>query len=49
MLNSSSGSVTSWIGLLTNQEVAAKPGCVPRTIERKLHVIRTLWNQEMAS
>jgi DNA-directed RNA polymerase specialized sigma24 family protein len=28
----------------TNQEIAAKLGCVPRTVERKLRVIRTIWN-----
>ena len=27
----------------TNEEIAAKLDCVPRTIERKLHVIRRLW------
>jgi DNA-directed RNA polymerase specialized sigma24 family protein len=30
----------------TNDEIAAKLGCVPRTIERKLRVIRSLWEQE---
>jgi FixJ family two-component response regulator len=29
-----------------NQEIAAKLGCVPRTVERKLVLIRTLWSQE---
>ena len=29
----------------SNQEIAAKLGCVPRTVERKLGVIRTLWSQ----
>jgi DNA-directed RNA polymerase specialized sigma24 family protein len=28
----------------TNQEIAVKLGCVPRTVERKLRVIRTIWN-----
>ncbi len=32
----------------TNEEIAAKLGCVPRTIERKLRVIRGLWKQEVA-
>ena len=32
----------------TNAEIAAKLGCVPRTVERKLRVIRTRWSQEMA-
>jgi DNA-directed RNA polymerase specialized sigma24 family protein len=30
----------------TNEEIAAKLGCVPRTIERRLRVIRSLWEQE---
>jgi len=32
----------------SNEEIAAKLGCVPRTVERKLRVIRSLWSQEMA-
>ena len=31
---------------LTNEEVAAQLGCAPRTIDRKLQVIRSLWSQE---
>ena len=27
----------------SNEEIAAKLGCVPRTIERKVALIRTLW------
>src|SRR5438067_3241525 len=30
----------------SNQEIAARLGCVTRTVERKLGLIRTLWNQE---
>jgi DNA-directed RNA polymerase specialized sigma24 family protein len=30
----------------SNAEIAAKLGCVPRTVERKLRVIRSLWGQE---
>jgi len=30
----------------SNKEIAAKLGCVPRTVERKLGLIRTLWSQE---
>lgn len=30
----------------TNEEIAAKLGCVPRTVERKLTVIRSLWQEE---
>jgi hypothetical protein len=30
----------------TNAEVAARLGCVPRTVERKLRTIRRLWGQE---
>jgi DNA-directed RNA polymerase specialized sigma24 family protein len=29
-----------------NEEIAAKLGCVPRTVERKLALVRTLWGQE---
>jgi DNA-directed RNA polymerase specialized sigma24 family protein len=32
----------------TNEEIAAKMGCVPRTVERRLRVIRSLWEQEVA-
>jgi DNA-directed RNA polymerase specialized sigma24 family protein len=31
----------------SNEEIATRLGCVPRTVERKLRVIRTLWNQEV--
>jgi DNA-directed RNA polymerase specialized sigma24 family protein len=31
-----------------NEEIAAKLGCVPRTVERKLAVIRGLWQGETA-
>jgi DNA-directed RNA polymerase specialized sigma24 family protein len=30
----------------TTEEIAAKLGCVPRTVERKLQVIRSLWSRE---
>jgi RNA polymerase sigma factor (sigma-70 family) len=30
----------------SNEEIAAKLGCVRRTVERKLALIRTLWSQE---
>src|SRR6516225_3448736 len=30
----------------TTEEIAAKLGCVPRTVERKLRVIRKLWGDE---
>jgi DNA-directed RNA polymerase specialized sigma24 family protein len=29
----------------SNEEIAARLGCVPRTVERKLGLIRTLWDQ----
>jgi DNA-directed RNA polymerase specialized sigma24 family protein len=33
----------------SNEEIAAKLGCVPRTVERKLAVIRGLWQGESVS
>jgi DNA-directed RNA polymerase specialized sigma24 family protein len=30
----------------TNDEIAARLGCVSRTVERRLEVIRTLWSRE---
>jgi DNA-directed RNA polymerase specialized sigma24 family protein len=30
----------------TNEDIAAKLGCVPRTVERKLRLIRNLWSAE---
>jgi DNA-directed RNA polymerase specialized sigma24 family protein len=33
----------------THDEIAAKLGCVARTVERRLRVIRVLWGQEGAS
>lgn len=33
----------------SNQEIAAKLGCVARTVERKLDVIRSLWDGEAGS
>jgi DNA-directed RNA polymerase specialized sigma24 family protein len=32
----------------TSEEIAARLGCVPRTVERRLQVIRTLWSREEA-
>jgi DNA-directed RNA polymerase specialized sigma24 family protein len=29
----------------TNEEIAARLGCVPRTVERKLRVIRSIWSK----
>jgi DNA-directed RNA polymerase specialized sigma24 family protein len=31
----------------TNAEIAAKLGCAPRTVDRKLRLIRHLWEQEI--
>jgi len=31
----------------TNAEIAAKLGCVPQTVERKLRMIRRLWAKEV--
>lgn len=33
----------------SNEEVAARWGCVPRTVERRLKVIRSLWAGEVGS
>jgi DNA-directed RNA polymerase specialized sigma24 family protein len=30
----------------SNEEIASRLGCVPRTVERKLALIRTLWTEE---
>ena len=32
----------------TNEEIAARRGCVLRTVERRLRVIRSLWAAELA-
>jgi DNA-directed RNA polymerase specialized sigma24 family protein len=32
----------------TNEEIAERLGCVLRTVERRLHVIRSVWIQEVA-
>jgi hypothetical protein len=32
----------------TNEEIAAKLGCVPRTVKRKLKVIRGLWAEGLS-
>jgi RNA polymerase sigma factor (sigma-70 family) len=31
---------------LTNEEIASRLGCVPRTVERRLRVVRSLWGRE---
>jgi RNA polymerase sigma factor (sigma-70 family) len=31
----------------TNEEIAGKLGCVPRTVKRKLRIIRKTWEKEM--
>jgi DNA-directed RNA polymerase specialized sigma24 family protein len=33
----------------TNDEIAAKLGCIPQTVERKLRAIRRLWTEELPS
>jgi DNA-directed RNA polymerase specialized sigma24 family protein len=33
----------------STDEIADKLGCVPRTVERRLALIRTLWNQKAVS
>jgi DNA-directed RNA polymerase specialized sigma24 family protein len=33
----------------TNEEIAARLGCVVRTVERKLEVVRKLWNEDAQS
>jgi DNA-directed RNA polymerase specialized sigma24 family protein len=32
----------------TIEEIAEKLGCVPRTVDRRLRLIRTAWEQESA-
>jgi DNA-directed RNA polymerase specialized sigma24 family protein len=32
----------------TVEEIAARQGCVPRTAKRKLHLIRAIWEKELA-
>jgi len=32
-----------------NEEIAAQLGCGLRTVERRLHLIRSIWEQEGAS
>jgi DNA-directed RNA polymerase specialized sigma24 family protein len=32
---------------VTNEEIAARLGCVPRTVERRLRLIRDLWQDEV--
>jgi len=39
--------VWKWEGY-SNREIASMLGCCSRTIERKLDVIRTIWNEEDA-
>src|SRR5262249_47644987 len=40
-------SVAQWkLEGYTNDEIAAKLGCVRRTVERMLQLIRSLWNEE---
>jgi DNA-directed RNA polymerase specialized sigma24 family protein len=33
----------------TVEEIAAQLGCVPRTIRRRLHRIRSIWEEESPS
>jgi hypothetical protein len=33
----------------TVEQIAAHLGCAPRTVERKLRMIRSLWEHEVAS
>jgi DNA-directed RNA polymerase specialized sigma24 family protein len=42
-------SIAQWkLENYTNEEIAAKLGCVPRTVERKLRVIRGLWAEGLS-
>jgi DNA-directed RNA polymerase specialized sigma24 family protein len=44
------GSIARWkMEGYTNDEIAGKLGCAPRTVERKLRIIRGLWEKELAS
>jgi DNA-directed RNA polymerase specialized sigma24 family protein len=48
LLDESGRSVALWkMEGLTNEEIAERLGCVPRTVERKLRLIRSLWTREM--
>jgi RNA polymerase sigma factor (sigma-70 family) len=43
-------SIAMWkVEGLTNEEIARRLGCVERSVERKLHRIRLLWEPELAS
>ena len=38
-----------WRTRLTVPEIAAQLGCSPRTVDRKLALIQTLWSEEIES
>jgi DNA-directed RNA polymerase specialized sigma24 family protein len=49
-LNPELQSVARWkMEGFTNAEIAERLGCVVGTVERKLRVIRTVWEKEAAS
>ena len=48
LLDDSQRAVALWkVEGFTNEEIAERLGCVPRTVERKLGMIRKHWAREM--
>jgi DNA-directed RNA polymerase specialized sigma24 family protein len=48
LANETQRSVAVWkMEGYTNEEIAAKLGCIPQTVERKLRAIRRLWIEEL--
>jgi hypothetical protein len=43
------GSALWRLEVYTVEEIAARLGCVARSVKRKLHLIRTIWERELVS